>query len=337
MKQWKKSAVLAVPMALLCSVSAFAGQWEEEDVTWKYLQDDGSYAADVWQWIDGDGDGLAECYHFNEDGWLDLNTVVDNWIVNSKGQWTMGGNVQQLDLGATAEEIGAFFAAANAKASGLMDMDADIDAVMKFTVDQESMDMLLDMNMKMQGVYSGNMKILYDMALQADGESMTMTMFYKDGYMYTEMDGTKMKMPMDMDEMMAQSMALSSSLSFAADETYGMTNLKLYHNGEAKTVTYDMDMAELNTAVQEMMGLMGMSASDLGDEYQVDRASGTVHINENGYADRSSVSMDMSMEFLGIPMGMELDMDVTIQNPGQPVSITLPSTEGYMDITSMTE
>ena len=43
MKQWKKSAVLAVPMALLCSVSAFAGQWEEEDVTWKYLQDDGSY------------------------------------------------------------------------------------------------------------------------------------------------------------------------------------------------------------------------------------------------------------------------------------------------------
>ena len=168
---------------------------------------------------------------FNEDGWLDLNTVVDNWIVNSKGQWTMGGNVQQLDLGATAEEIGAFFAAANAKASGLMDMDADIDAVMKFTVDQESMDMLLDMNMKMQGVYSGNMKILYDMALQADGESLTMTMFYKDGYMYTEMDGTKMKMPMDMDEMMAQSMALSSSLSFAADATYGMTCL-LYTSGK---------------------------------------------------------------------------------------------------------
>ena len=93
MKQWKKSAVLAVPMALLCSVSAFAGQWEEEGVTWKYLQDDGSYAADVWQWIDSDGDGLAECYHFNEDGWVDLNTVVYNWLAVSYTHLLAGRSV----------------------------------------------------------------------------------------------------------------------------------------------------------------------------------------------------------------------------------------------------
>lgn len=335
MKQWRKAIFLAVPMTLTMAFSGFAGQWEEENITWKYQQDDGSYAADVWQWIDGDGNGTAECYHFNEDGFLDLNTVVDGWIVNSQGQWTMGGNVQQLDLNATAEEIGAIYGAANTKAAGLRDMDADINAVMKLTVDQESMDMLMDMNMKMQGAYTGNMKILYDMAIQAEGESVTMTMFYQDGYMYTETEGIKMKMPMDMDEILEQSRAMSSSLQLASDQMYGMDNMQLYRNGNAKTVTYEMNTAELNAAVNEIMALMGTDFTNMGYEYQVDRASGTIHINEDGYADKESVSMDMSMTVLGMNMDMTIDMDVTIKNPGQPVFITLPSTEGYADLTEM--
>ncbi len=337
MKQWKKAVVLAAPMTLAMSFGAFAGQWEEADVTWKYCQDDGSYAADTWQWIDGNGDGTAECYYFDENGLLALNTVVDNWIVNAQGQWTLGGNVQRLDLGATAEEISAIYTAANLKAAALTDFDADVDAVMKFTIDEESLDMLLDINMKMQGAYSGNMKILYDMAIKAEGETMTMTMFYEDGYMYTEMDGMKMKMPMDMDEMMAQTMAISSSLSFASDEMYGMTNLKLYHNGNANVISYDLDAAQLNAAVNEIFGLMGTDFSDMGYEYQINSASGTIHINEDGYADKERVSMDMSMTLLGMAMNMDIDMDVAIKNPGQPVYVTLPSTEGYADLMAVTE
>lgn len=337
MKQWKKAVVLAAPMTLAMSFGAFAGQWEEADVTWKYRQDDGSYAADTWQWIDGNGDGTAECYYFDENGLLALNTVVDNWIVNAQGQWTLGGNVQRLDLGATAEEISAIYTAANLKAAALTDFDADVDAVMKFTIDEESLDMLLDMNMKMQGAYSGNMKILYDMAIKAEGETMTMTMFYEDGYMYTEMDGMKMKMPMDIDDMMAQTMAISSSLSFASDEMYGMTNLKLYHNGNANVISYDLDAAQLNTAVNEIFGLMGTDFSDMGYEYQINSASGTIHINEDGYADKERVSMDMSMTLLGMTMNMDIDMDVAIKNPGQPVYVALPSKEGYADFMAVTE
>lgn len=337
MKQWKKTVLLAAPMTLTMAFTGFAGQWEEEDITWKYRQDDGVYAADVWQWIDGNGDGIAECYHFDEDGFLDLNTVVDDWIVNSQGQWTMGGNVQQLDLNATAEEIGAVYGAANLKTAGLKDFDADVNAVMKFTVDQESIDMLMDMNMKMKGAYTGNMKILYDMALKADGEAMTMTMFYQDGYMYTETEGVKMKMPMDMDEMMEQSKAMSTSLQFASDQLYGMEHMQMYRNGNAKTITYEMNTDELNAAVNQIMALMGTDFSNMGYEYQVDRASGTIHINEDGYADKESVSMDMSMTVLDMNMDMSIDMDVTIKNPGQPVFITLPSTEGYTDFMEMLE
>lgn len=335
MKSWKKFGILVVPMALSMASPALAGQWEKADVTWKYQQDGGGYATDTWQWIDSNEDGLAECYHFNENGLLDLNSVVDGWIVNDKGQWTWGGNPQQLDLKATADEIGAIYRAATQKADSLDDFDANVDAVMTMTMDGESLKMLVDMDMKMKGAKSGNMALLCDMAIAAEGESMTMTMFYKDGYMYMAMDDLKMAMPMDMDEMMEESMSLTSNLQLASNEMYGMTNLKMYHNGDAKTVTYDMDTVQLNQAVNEVMALMGMDYSTLGYQYQVNRASGTIHINKDGYVNEESVSMDMSMEMMGTTINMTIDMDMVFKNPGQPVYITLPSTEGYVNMDNL--
>lgn len=53
-----------------------------------------------WQWIDTDGDGLLECYYFNEvsdgtKGRLFSNTKTpDGYEVNEKGQWTINGKVQ---------------------------------------------------------------------------------------------------------------------------------------------------------------------------------------------------------------------------------------------------
>ena len=98
-------------------------------MTWKYLEDDGSYAQDTWQWIDGNGDGIAECYHFDANGHLDQNTVVNNWIVDSTGAWVVGGNVQQLDLGATEDEIGAIYQAITATSSAMNSMDVQVEAV----------------------------------------------------------------------------------------------------------------------------------------------------------------------------------------------------------------
>ena len=102
-------------------------------------------------------------------------------------------------------------------------------------------------------------------------------------------------------------------------------------------ISYDLDAAQLNAAVNEIFGLMGTDFSDMGYEYQINSASGTIHINEDGYADKERVSMDMSMTLLGMTMNMDIDMDVAIKNPGQPVYVTLPSTEGYADLMAVTE
>ncbi len=55
------AAVLSITM----SFSAFAGQWNQDAKGWWYQNDDGTYPVSSWQWIDGNADGVSECYYFN--------------------------------------------------------------------------------------------------------------------------------------------------------------------------------------------------------------------------------------------------------------------------------
>ena len=73
-------AALAISAAM--TVTAFAGQWRSDTNGWWYQNDDGSYPAGTWQWIDGNGDGIAECYYFYPDGYMAYNNDVDGYHLN---------------------------------------------------------------------------------------------------------------------------------------------------------------------------------------------------------------------------------------------------------------
>lgn len=75
---------------------AFAGQWEESEDTWRYRLEDSSFLTDTWQWIDGNHDGIAECYRFGKDGQIYVNTQIDGVWVDANGAMTSQGAVCQL-------------------------------------------------------------------------------------------------------------------------------------------------------------------------------------------------------------------------------------------------
>jgi len=84
------SALLAAAMTL----SAFAGQWAQDAIGWWYQNNDGSWPVG-WAWIDGNNDGIAECYYFNESGYCLMNTTTpDGCIVDPTGAWIVNGIVQ---------------------------------------------------------------------------------------------------------------------------------------------------------------------------------------------------------------------------------------------------
>ncbi|MBQ7796229.1 MAG: hypothetical protein IJ374_06695 [Lachnospiraceae bacterium] len=84
-----------VMMCFLMGLSSFAGTWKSDAVGWWYENDDGSYYVSCWQWIDGNNDGIAECYYFDPSGYCLMNTVTpDGCTVDVNGAWTVDGVVQ---------------------------------------------------------------------------------------------------------------------------------------------------------------------------------------------------------------------------------------------------
>ena len=84
--------------------SAWAGTWKQNNVGWWFDNGNGTYPASTWQWIDGNNDGIAECYYFDRAGYMLANTSTpDGYQVNVSGAWVQNGAVQTKNLRANSQ------------------------------------------------------------------------------------------------------------------------------------------------------------------------------------------------------------------------------------------
>lgn len=106
MKKTIKVLGLVAIMTLSMSIQVFAGEWKKNDTGWWYQNNDNSYPVNTWAWIDGNKDGIAECYYFNENGYMLANTnTPDNYTVNESGAWTVNGVVQTKNMFISSEDV----------------------------------------------------------------------------------------------------------------------------------------------------------------------------------------------------------------------------------------
>ena len=96
---------LRILPGLLCAFMSFVfllsgtakADWVkgENKNAWWYDLGNGNYYKSSWQWIDGNHDGIAECYCFDENGWMFENAITpDRFTVNENGAWTVDNIVQ---------------------------------------------------------------------------------------------------------------------------------------------------------------------------------------------------------------------------------------------------
>ena len=112
---WKKRMAYGLIVSLIVSMTAgnaWAAGWIRSETPlnkpglssgwWYSLNPENTiwYAAGesqevVWYWIDGNGDGTAECYAFDQTGWMYSDTTTpDGYMVNKDGAWIVDGIVQ---------------------------------------------------------------------------------------------------------------------------------------------------------------------------------------------------------------------------------------------------
>lgn len=94
MKKFRLAAAVAA-MWMAMGITASAGQWKADGQGWWYDRGDGTWPVNGWEWVDGNGDGVAECYYFDGNGYCLQNTVTpDNHVVDVSGAWMVNGVVQ---------------------------------------------------------------------------------------------------------------------------------------------------------------------------------------------------------------------------------------------------
>lgn len=95
MKKKFMTLALTAAMAASMGMTAFAGQWVQNTTGWWWQEDNGSYPVSQWKWLDGNKDGIYECYAFDANGYMYSNTTTpDGYTVNKDGAWTIGNSVQ---------------------------------------------------------------------------------------------------------------------------------------------------------------------------------------------------------------------------------------------------
>lgn len=117
MKQTKCVFLLALSllMSLTLGMVTFAAEWktgaEPNQNRWWYDYQDGTYARDGWFWLDGNQDGIAECYYFDSEGWMLANTTTpDGYQVNEHGAWIENGVVMtQIPEPAQGNQLIVYF------------------------------------------------------------------------------------------------------------------------------------------------------------------------------------------------------------------------------------
>ena len=87
--------VMAASMVLGSAFTSMAASWQQNATGWWWQNDDGTWPANEWRWLDGNNDGVAECYYFDSNGYMAANTTTpDGYQVNADGAWVVNGAVQ---------------------------------------------------------------------------------------------------------------------------------------------------------------------------------------------------------------------------------------------------
>lgn len=104
MKKQMAAMVLGTSLALGFAMTSLAGEWKQDDNGYWWQDDNGGYPVSSWQWLDGNKDGIAECYYFDASGYLVTSAVIDGSEVNADGAWIVDGTIQTREAAAPAPE-----------------------------------------------------------------------------------------------------------------------------------------------------------------------------------------------------------------------------------------
>lgn len=210
----------------------------------------------------------------------------------------------------------------------LASIDTSINMDMNMDAGEEKMTMTMKMDVKADKLGEDDMKYYADMSTETDGQSVDMVIFYTDGYYYMDAMGQKVKCVMDAADMTGQGMDITST-NLTSEYIKEIT---IEEQGDNKIIRIKGDVDNMMPYVEGILANSGSASSLEGVDVTINDISSEYVVNKDGYYTSMKLVMDIDMAAQGQKANMVINMDSSFNNPGQPVEVTLPSTDGYTEV-----
>lgn len=226
-----------------------------------------------------------------------------------------------------AKDAKTIYDEASKKTSELasMDMTSVIDTQM--TSGEDTIDMKMDLDVKIADMNSESMKYLAEGTTSIMGQDIEISMYYENGYYYVESMGQKVKYAMDLNAMIEQ---VKQSTEGTGVQSEYLKEITAKKDGDNQILTFTVDAEKMDAYVNDILGEMGTNME--GMAYTIKDASGEAVVNKEGYFSSAKIKMTLEMTVDGETMTMVMDSNSTYNNPGQTVEVTAPDLEGYTEI-----
>ena len=164
------------------------------------------------------------------------------------------------------------------------------------------------------------------------GQPVICNCYYENGMYYIDMMGARVKYPMPIADTMKE---IRSNTALANLNLDYMQNLTLRTEGENRILTYTLDAGQMNDLAAQMMG--GMSTMQqmpqaAGNIVNYREISGEYTVNPEGYFTSAKLNMVVDMAASEQATTMKMDIEMSLVDPGQPVSIETPNLAEYMSV-----
>lgn len=189
-------------------------------------------------------------------------------------------------------------------------------------------DMAMHAQMDLQD--SMDFKYLAQVASSVLGQDSYSLVFYTDGYYYVDANGVKLKYPMPLEQIVS---SVQNGISNTSMESSYMKGISVHEVNGKRVLAYEANTKKLNKNVKEALGnVMNALGTDAALDMNIQEMKGAYVLDDNDYIIYMTNYIVYDMEVLDQPMTCITLMETEVQNPGEPVTVEIPSTEGYEDL-----
>lgn len=218
---------------------------------------------------------------------------------------------------------------ASKKTSELKSLEAAVDMNLNMDVQGISMEIPMTMDMKLENMNTQDMILDMKMSMEVMGQSMDMNSYYTDGYYYLDSEGSQIKYAMDLEDIKEQISVASVQTDLKKEDFKEIT---LEDKDDVQTLTYTIDGKSMSETANSALGSLSGMLGDTDMNMEMQDVKGTATVNKDGYISAMQMELPLSLSVEGQDMTLNIDMDITYNNPGSEVKVELPDLSSYEEV-----